>query len=233
MILAILQARMSSSRLPGKVLMPLAGAPMIVRQIERLRRARRIDRIVVATSTEPEDDAIERVVRREGIAVHRGPLDDVLARFLGALASWPADHVVRLTADCPFADPDVIDETIALHHDLLGIFAFRISLKVFARSPAAYRKELLIITGNRTLMSTGSSFGFSLWPNPAKGMVQTHSDSPLSYLEIFSPAGKKIRHIPVSGAGIPWNTEGLAEGLYWVRGWSEKGESAWKSLIVR
>jgi spore coat polysaccharide biosynthesis protein SpsF len=115
MILAILQARMSSSRLPGKVLMPLADAPMIVRQIERLRRARRIDQIVVATSTEPEDDAIERVVRREGIAVHRGPLDDVLARYLGALASWPADHVVRLTADCPFADPDVIDETIALH----------------------------------------------------------------------------------------------------------------------
>lgn len=113
MILAILQARMSSSRLPGKVLMPLAGAPMIVRQIERVARARRIDRLVVATSLNPGDDAIEKAVRREGIAVHRGPLDDVLARFIGAMEAFgPADHVVRLTADCPLADWTVIDETI-------------------------------------------------------------------------------------------------------------------------
>lgn len=113
MILAILQARMSSTRLPGKVLMPLAGAPMIVRQIERVARARRIDRLVVATSLNPGDDAIEKVVRKEGIAVHRGSLDDVLARFVGALEEHgPAEHVVRLTADCPLADPFVIDETI-------------------------------------------------------------------------------------------------------------------------
>jgi len=113
LILAILQARMSSTRLPGKVLMPLAGAPMIVRQIERVARARRIDKLVVATSLNPGDDAIEKAVRREGIAVHRGSLDDVLARFIGALDEHgPADHVVRLTADCPLADPFVIDETI-------------------------------------------------------------------------------------------------------------------------
>ncbi|MDP1738128.1 MAG: glycosyltransferase family protein [Caulobacter sp.] len=116
MILAILQARMSSTRLPGKVLMPLAGAPMIVRQIERVSRARHIDKLVVATSLSPGDDAIEKVVRREGIAVHRGSLDDVLARFVGALEEHgPADHVVRLTADCPLADPFVIDETIDTH----------------------------------------------------------------------------------------------------------------------
>lgn len=113
MILAILQARMSSTRLPGKVLMPLAGAPLIVRQIERVARSRRIDRLVVATSTNPSDDELAKVVRREGIAVHRGPLDDVLARFVGALDAYPADHVVRLTADCPLADWTVIDETVA------------------------------------------------------------------------------------------------------------------------
>jgi spore coat polysaccharide biosynthesis protein SpsF len=116
MILAILQARMSSTRLPGKVLAPLAGAPMIVRQIERVCRARRIDRLVVATSLNPADDAIDKAARREGIEVHRGPLDDVLARFIGALEAFgPADHVVRLTADCPLADPFVIDETIETH----------------------------------------------------------------------------------------------------------------------
>ncbi len=113
MILAILQARMSSSRLPGKVLMPLAGAPLIVRQIERVARARQIDRLVVATSTEPSDDPLEKAVRREGIAVFRGSLDDVQARFIGALDAFgPAEHVVRLTADCPLADPAVIDATI-------------------------------------------------------------------------------------------------------------------------
>ncbi|ATQ41558.1 cytidylyltransferase domain-containing protein [Caulobacter mirabilis] len=116
-VLAVLQARMSSTRLPGKVLMPLAGAPMIVRQIERVARARRIDRLVVATSTGPEDDVLAETCRREGVAVHRGPLDDVLARFVGALEVFPADQVVRLTADCPLADPEVIDATIALQLD--------------------------------------------------------------------------------------------------------------------
>jgi spore coat polysaccharide biosynthesis protein SpsF len=114
MILAILQARMSSTRLPGKVLMPLVRQPMIVRQIERVARARRIDKLLVATSDRPEDDAIEAAVRREGIPVFRGSLDNVQQRFIGALDAHPADHVVRLTADCPLADPDLIDATIAL-----------------------------------------------------------------------------------------------------------------------
>jgi spore coat polysaccharide biosynthesis protein SpsF len=112
-ILAILQARMSSSRLPGKVLRPLAGAPMIVRQIERVRRARRIDALVVATSDDPSDDALARALADAEVAVHRGPLDDVLARFATAYAAFgPAEHVVRLTGDCPLADPAVIDATI-------------------------------------------------------------------------------------------------------------------------
>jgi spore coat polysaccharide biosynthesis protein SpsF len=113
MILAILQARSTSSRLPGKVLAPLAGAPMIVRQIERVRRARRIDRLVLATSDEPSDDALAAVVVGAGVAVHRGPLADVLARFVGALDAFgPADHVVRLTGDCPLTDPALIDAVI-------------------------------------------------------------------------------------------------------------------------
>jgi len=112
-ILAILQARTSSSRLPGKVLLPLAAAPMILRQVERVRRARRIDRLVVATSADASDDALARVLAETGVAVHRGPLDDVLARFTGALAGFgPADHVVRLTGDCPLTDPSIIDATI-------------------------------------------------------------------------------------------------------------------------
>ena len=115
MALAILQARMSSTRLPGKVMKPLAGRPMILRQIERIARAERLDDLVVATSVEPSDDPLAQALRAEGVVVHRGPLDDVLSRFLGALDAHPADHVVRLTADCPLADPAVIDATIARH----------------------------------------------------------------------------------------------------------------------
>ena len=116
MILAVLQARMSSTRLPGKVLRDLAGAPLLARQAERLARARRIDRLVLATSDEPEDDAVARLGESLGLGVHRGPLQDVLARFAGALDAFgQAAHVVRLTGDCPLADPRVIDELIDLH----------------------------------------------------------------------------------------------------------------------
>src|ERR1700761_759853 len=115
MILAVLQARMSSTRLPGKVMADVAGAPMILRPIERLRRAPRLDRIAVATSTAPSDDGLAAMLALHDIPVHRGPLDDVLARYMGALGAFgPAEVLVRLTADCPLADPDVIDATVSL-----------------------------------------------------------------------------------------------------------------------
>jgi spore coat polysaccharide biosynthesis protein SpsF len=114
MILAVLQARMSSTRLPGKVMADLEGAPMILRQIERLRRARRLERIVVATSTDPSDDSLAALLAAHGVPVHRGPLDDVLARYEGALRAFPAEVLVRLTADCPLADPEVIDATVEM-----------------------------------------------------------------------------------------------------------------------
>ncbi len=106
---------MGSERLPGRPSMPLARAPLVVRQIERMARARRLDRIVVSTTTDPADDALEAVVRREAIAVHRGPPQDELARLAGALDAHPADHVVRISDDSPLIDPDLIDATIALH----------------------------------------------------------------------------------------------------------------------
>ena len=117
MILAILQARMSSSRLPGKVLAPILGEPMIARQIERLRRAERIDRLVIATSDQPDDDELAAEAGRIGCDVFRGALDDVLERYYRcATAQAPLpDHVVRLTGDCPLADPGLIDRLIAFH----------------------------------------------------------------------------------------------------------------------
>lgn len=106
---------MGSERLPGRPSMPLARAPLIVRQIERMARALRIDEIVVSTTTDPADDVLEAVVRREAIAVHRGPPQDELARLAGALAAYPADHVVGVGDDSPLIDPELIDATVDLH----------------------------------------------------------------------------------------------------------------------
>ncbi|HXR27732.1 MAG TPA: glycosyltransferase family protein [Candidatus Baltobacteraceae bacterium] len=116
MVLAILQARMSSTRLPGKVMRPVLGEPMIARQIERVRRSKRLSAIVIATSTNTEDDVIADEAHRLGIGVHRGALDDVLSRFVGALeVTGNPKTCVRLTADCPLADWRVIDDCIAAH----------------------------------------------------------------------------------------------------------------------
>jgi spore coat polysaccharide biosynthesis protein SpsF len=114
-VLAILQARMSSSRLQNKVLLPLLGQPMLVRQIERVHRASAIDQLIVATSAAPTDDPIAELCAKIGVACYRGSLDDVLDRFEQAARPHAPRHVVRLTADCPLADPQLIDELIVRH----------------------------------------------------------------------------------------------------------------------
>ncbi len=97
---------------------PVLGEPMIGRQVERLRRARRIDPLVVATSTDASDDPLAAYCESLGLTVFRGSLDDVLGRFRAALALEPdAKAVVRLTADCPLTDPELIDQVIAHHHE--------------------------------------------------------------------------------------------------------------------
>jgi spore coat polysaccharide biosynthesis protein SpsF len=114
MVLAIVQARMSSTRLPGKVMAPVLGEPMIWRQLERIRRARTVSKVVVATSSASSDDQLASFLIGRGCSVYRGDLNDVLARFGACAAEWAADQVVRLTADCPLADPQVIDAAVTL-----------------------------------------------------------------------------------------------------------------------
>lgn len=122
MILAILQARVSSSRLPGKVLKPILGKPMLARQIERVQRAELINRLIVATSNEVTDNPIEDLCKEIGIECFRGKLDDVLDRFYQAAISIKPDQIVRLTGDCPLTDPRLIDAVIAFH--LAGDFDY-------------------------------------------------------------------------------------------------------------
>jgi spore coat polysaccharide biosynthesis protein SpsF len=103
--LVILQARMGSSRLPGKVLAPLGGRSLLAQCIERLLAAR-VGEVLVATTMRPEDEAVVAEATAAGVAVTRGPVDDVLGRFVGALDGWTGPYVVRATADNPFVDFD-------------------------------------------------------------------------------------------------------------------------------
>jgi spore coat polysaccharide biosynthesis protein SpsF len=115
MILAILQARMSSTRLPGKVLRPILGRPMLSWQIDRIRRSKTIGRLVVATSREASDDPIQAFCAGNEVLCYRGELDDVLSRFRGAAEAFgPAEHVVRLTGDCPLIDWTIVDAAVDL-----------------------------------------------------------------------------------------------------------------------
>jgi glutamate-1-semialdehyde 2,1-aminomutase/spore coat polysaccharide biosynthesis protein SpsF len=111
-VVAIIQARMGSSRLPGKSLADIEKRPMLWHVIERVKRASLVDRVVVATSTAPADDAIERMCRDNGVPCYRGSENDVLDRFYGAARRERAAQVVRITADCPLIDPEVIDRVV-------------------------------------------------------------------------------------------------------------------------
>ncbi len=111
-IVAIIQARMASSRLPGKVLQEIGGQPMLVQVVERARRAETISAVVVATTTDASDDPIEALCKSRGYAVSRGSQFDVLDRYYQAAKQMRADVVVRITADCPVIDPSVIDHTV-------------------------------------------------------------------------------------------------------------------------
>jgi spore coat polysaccharide biosynthesis protein SpsF len=106
--LGVVQARMGSTRLPGKVLRQLAGRTVLERVVRAARDSNVLDELVVATTEEPVDDAIVAECAAIGVPVHRGPVDDVLTRFLGVLDSHDSDTVLRFTADCPLLDPELI-----------------------------------------------------------------------------------------------------------------------------
>lgn len=109
---AIIQARMGSSRLPGKVLADIGGATMLAQVVRRLREATRVDEIVVATSVVLDDDAVADEAARLGAGVHRASENDVLGRYLGAAREFRAEAILRITADCPLLDPGVVDLVI-------------------------------------------------------------------------------------------------------------------------
>ncbi len=110
--IAIIQARMGSTRLPGKTLLPLAGEPMLARVVNRTRQAKRVEGTVVATTNSPLDEAIVDLCRSRGWIVERGSEEDVLSRYYEAARKHGANPVVRITSDCPLIDPSLVDQAI-------------------------------------------------------------------------------------------------------------------------
>ncbi len=111
-VIAVIQARMSSTRLPGKVLQDLGGRPVLERMVERVKRAKTVTETVVATTTDLLDMPIVELCQRLGIPVFRGSLPDVLDRYYQCALYYRADYVVRLTGDCPLIDADLIDQVV-------------------------------------------------------------------------------------------------------------------------
>jgi spore coat polysaccharide biosynthesis protein SpsF len=110
--IAIIQARMGSSRLPGKVLLEIEGQPMLVHVVERARRAKSLEGVIVATTMDPKDDPIVNECRKRGYSYYRGSIHDVLDRYYQAAKSSKAEIIVRLTGDCPIMEPGLIDQAV-------------------------------------------------------------------------------------------------------------------------
>jgi len=113
MIAGIVQARMGSTRLPGKVLMQIQGKSLIALELERISRAKMLDNIIVATTVSPSDDELVAHCEEMGYAVYRGSEEDVLERYYKAATAFHVDTVVRLTGDCPIIDPVIVDDAVA------------------------------------------------------------------------------------------------------------------------
>lgn len=114
-ISAIIQARTGSQRLPGKVLMKLSGKPVLGHVVSRVKKAKTVQKVIVATTVLKEDLKIVELVCRWGVGVYCGSENDVLDRYYQAARLFELDHIVRITADCPMIDPDIIDQVVKFY----------------------------------------------------------------------------------------------------------------------
>jgi len=130
---AVIQARMGSSRLPGKVLMDLGGETTLARVVRRLQRSRQVTKIVVATTTARGDQAIIRECEHLQVVCFRGEEQDVLDRYYQAASANAADAVVRVTSDCPLIDPELVDETVEVFRDEHADYASNVFPRTYPR----------------------------------------------------------------------------------------------------
>jgi spore coat polysaccharide biosynthesis protein SpsF len=123
-VIAIVQARLSSTRLKGKVLKPILGRPLLWYVVSRLQRAAKVHKVLVATSIDASDDALAEWCAQEGIGCYRGNLDDVLERFASAADQELGNIIVRICGDCPLIDPAIVDKAIEEFCTPLGVYDY-------------------------------------------------------------------------------------------------------------
>jgi spore coat polysaccharide biosynthesis protein SpsF len=143
-IVATIEARMTSSRLPGKVLKPLGGQPALQRMIERIRLSRYVDEICIATTTNKADNAIIELAEQLGVSHFRGSEEDVLIRVLHAAYSVKADLICELTGDCPLIDPYIIDQCILSH--LSGSYDYSSTFAHYSTYPIGFDTQVFPVT---------------------------------------------------------------------------------------
>lgn len=147
---------MGSERLPGKVLRPLAGRSVLSRVVRAVRESGAVDEVVVATTVEEIDEAVAAECERLKVGVYRGPIDDVLSRFLGVLEEHPAETVMRFTADCPLLDPEIIATGARIFHAAPG--TDYLSTSIARRLPRGLDVEIIRADTLRALDSLATGY---------------------------------------------------------------------------
>ena len=161
-IITIIQARMSSTRLPGKIMLPILGKPLIIRMIERVKSAKLIGELIIATSTNSDDDEIENLCVENNFTFYRGHLTDLLDRHYQTAKIYNADAVVKIPSDCPLIDPTIIDRVLQ-HYINSDEFDYVSNLH-----PASYPD------GNDVEIFSFEALEFA-WKNAAKDYEREHT----------------------------------------------------------
>jgi spore coat polysaccharide biosynthesis protein SpsF (cytidylyltransferase family) len=180
-VTAIIQVRMGSSRLSNKSLVDILGRPLLWHVLQRVRASQQVDRIIIATTTEPADDAIAAFAKEIQVLCYRGSVDDVLDRFLQAAHLVPTDAIVRVTADDPFKDPCLIDQTVAtfreardldyISNTLIPTFPEGLDIEVFSMT------ALTTAWNEATLKSEREHVTPYIWKNPDRFRLKNFTSS--------------------------------------------------------
>jgi len=156
-MLAIIQARLSSKRLPGKVLRPLAGRPMLAHLLDRLAQARALSSVVVATSDRADDDPIAELCARGGVRCYRGQLDDVAERLAGAAEWMGAEAFVRICGDSPLTDPALVDAVVELYQGADIDLATNVQVRTFPKGLSVEAVRVAALRRAQRLMEPGEA----------------------------------------------------------------------------
>ena len=217
-IVAIIQARMGSTRLPGKVLKDLAGDTVLARVVKRTRRAKLLTKVVVATSVLPADDAIVKECERIGVACFRGDEADVLDRYYRAAQAYQAEVVVRITSDCPLIDPELIDSVI----------------RSFVEDGADYTTNALVVTYPRGL--DAEAFSAQVLAKAAESAKAIHQRTHVTPYIYENPAHFKITSLTAENdfSSYRWTLD-TAEDLELIRAIYEhfagRDDMKWREVL--